>query len=449
MIGFHEVRFPEDVSWGSKGGPVFKTQVFTSHRGLEKRNVDWSQPLMSFNAAYGVRRDDQIASVINFFNARQGQLFGFRYKNWCNYKIKNGPIATGDGFNQRLPMWKFYATSATSRHYKRIRKIVRGSVTGVRVGNSPIVEGVDFNIDYDSGEIALNFVIGRAVPIYADYLEFDEPVRFDDDNITNAIEAYNNNSLNSLSLMGVRGSFSKGSAFSPDRSVTGYDDPYYGRTFLLLNFDNTGNQTAVEDQSLLANAVNFSGSARVVTTAYRHGSGALSLGSTGMLSTGGDAFQFGPVPFTVDAFLQKPLEGAGVQPIVGCWDEAGSARSWLLRYNFATGRLELLLSADGTASRIVLSHAWESIPGFFDYVSVDRTSGGWYILRVNGQVKITARDLGVVHTGTAPLTVGNIPGPPGGVGSYQGIMDSVRVTVGVSRNPRPIEIEIPLPHGVS
>lgn len=442
MIGFHEERFPEDVSWGSEGGPVYKTQVFQSYRGYEKRNVDWSQPMMEFNVAYGIRTDDQIVRVINFFNARQGMQFGFRYKNWCNFRITDAPIATGDGFSKRLPMFKFYGFPP-NRHYKRLKKIVRGSVRGVQAGAEPLTEGVDFIIDYDSGEIVLNFAIGYGVPIYAQNLEFDEPVRFDVDGLQSIIDAYNNSNLNNLPLVSIRGTFTAGSVFSPDNSERGTEDPYFGRTFLIMNFDDVGDPTTTIDQSVIQSPVEMSGTARLTQTAYRHGSGSLSLGATGLVTIGGSPYDLSTTPFTIEFFARRPTEGALVQPIIGRWTPA-QGKSYLLRYRMATQRLELVVSSDGLSNeRVVLSHPWESYPGNFDYVSVDRLASGWFVLRVNGVVKQTTRDLLPIHIGTSPLTIGNYLGLQANEGPFQGLIDSMRITVGQVRHDSFDKVAIP------
>ncbi|QJA43167.1 hypothetical protein [Phaeobacter phage MD18] len=448
MIGFHEVRFPEDVSWGSRGGPVYKTQVFTSHRGYEKRNVDWSQPMMQFNAAYGIKTDAHIMDVLNFFNARQGRLFGFRYKNWCNYRIKEGVIATGDGYSKRLPLWKFYGF-AGSRHYKRLRKIVRGSVSGVQVGVEPVVEGVDFRIDYDAGEIVFNDPVGYGIPVRAINLEFDEPVRFEEDSVENVIEQYNNNALNNLAMVSVRGSFSAGSAFSPDRSETGKPDDLYGRTMLLLNFDGSEGATETIDHSVIQNPVTFHGGARITTDGFRHGNSSLRLGGNGHVTTLGSPYQPKGLPFTVEMFAQRPTDGALIQPLVSLWEEPTGQRSWSLRYSVETQRIEFIASNNGVNERTIISHPWESVQGHFDHVSVDRLVSGWYVLRINGIVKQTARDTQPLHASTAPLAVGGYTAPQPHEGSFQGLIDSVRITLGHVRYDGFANAEIPLPYGVS
>lgn len=448
MIGFHEVRFPEDVSWGSKGGPVYKTQVFTSHRGWEKRNIDWSQPMMQFNAAYGIRTDAQILNVINFFNARQGRLFGFRYKSWTNYRVESAPIATGDGESLRLPLYKFFGF-AGARHYKRLRKIVRGSVTNVSAGGEVLIEGEDFRIDYDGGEIVTNAAVGHGIPIMALTLEFDEPVRFEEDSVENVIEQYNNNSLSALDLVSIRGTFTAGSAFNPDQTETGDVDPHYGRTMLLLNFDSATTPTEVDDQSPIKNAISFNGTAALSGDSYRHGSAAFRAGTNGYISAPGSPYKMGDAPFTMELFATRPTEGADMQPMVSLWNEPTSEGGYSLYFNQTTHRVEFKASTNGVDARVILTHPWETSPGFFDHISVDRLTSGWFVLRINGKVKQSTRDTLAIHPSVARLTVGGVAAPVVGEGSFQGIIDSVRITGGYARNGNLSDATVPAPYSVT
>jgi len=450
MIGFHEVRFPEDVSWGSRGGPEFKTQVFTSHRGYEKRNIDWSQPMMSFDASYGIKTDAQIIEVLSFFNARQGRLYGFRYKNWSNYQILSGPITTGDGVSRRLAIYKFYGFPG-NQFYKRLRKIVRGSVTGVSIGDTPLTEGVDFRIDYDSGEIALNTPAGYGVPVFAQTLEFDEPVHFEDDSMQNVIEQWNNNSLSSLDLMGIRGEYTTGTVFSPDLVEKGKVDPLYPQTSLLLNFDGT-DTTTTKDYSRLNNTVTFNGTAGVTSSTYRDGSGAFIAGSSGYASIPSEPFLLPLIRsfFTLELYAQRPTTGETYQPMVAVWVEVTNDRAWMLRYNSGTKRIEYLASTNGTTERVILSYPWDTTPGFFDHISVDRLSGGWYILRINGKVKRVSQDvLGINSSTDTPLTIGGMSLYDAGEGPFQSAIDSVRITMGASRYDTFSDNDIPAPFGVN
>lgn len=443
MSSFHEVRFPEDVSWGSSGGPMFKTQVFESFRGYEQRNVDWSQPLMQFNVAYGIKTDVQMLSVLRFFNARRGRAFGFRYKNWANYRIQNAPIATGDGSSTRLPLWKFYGFPG-ARQYKRLRKIVRGSVTGVGIAAvGSLVEGEDYHINYDEGEIAFNDPIGYAVPIYASNLEFDEPVRFDEDNIQAVIDGYNNQSLTDFSLIGVKSGFTTGSVFAPDEDASG-NDTFYENVRLILNFDDVSTLTTTVDQSELALPVTFNGAATLTTDAFQHGSGSLELGTAGYLSLSGTPFDLSTTPFSIEVFATRPSDGEAEQTIIAKWDEGASDRCWTLRYKSATQLLQFVISTDGSDETVILNYPWaDAESGAFDYITVDRTSAGWYLLRINGLLVQRVRNNTTMNDASTDLVIGSYASPDTGQGAFQGNIDSVRFTVGRCRNPAFDNTEIP------
>lgn len=448
MIGFHNTRFPEDVSWGSSGGPHFKTQIFESFRGFEKRNIDWAQPIMKFNVAYGVKTDVQTLSVLNFFNARQGRAYGFRYKNWGNYRTQSGVIATGDGLSTRLPIFKFYGFQG-ARMYKRLRKIVTGSVVNVGVGAiGGMVEGVDYNIDYDTGEIALNFAPGYGIPVYAETLEFDEPVRFEDDSMQAIIDGFNNQSLTDLGLIGVKSGFSSGSVFAPNEEADG-NDTFFDSVRAVLNFDDITNTSTTIDQSELSIPVVMNGDAVLSTTSFKHGMGGLNPGSTGYLSMTGDPFNVRGLPFTIEAFLQQPLTGAAVQPILGKWNEIAGNKCWTLRFVQATRQLQFVVTEDGSTENIVLNFPWTTAQeGVFDYITIDRLPSGWYVLRVNGQVQQSAKFSSLVFDANVQMHVANYATITGGQGTYQGLMDSVRITIGRNRNANFDTIEIPAPYPV-
>ncbi len=39
-MSFTEIRFPENISYGSTGGPEFSTDIVTTHNGCEQRNYN-------------------------------------------------------------------------------------------------------------------------------------------------------------------------------------------------------------------------------------------------------------------------------------------------------------------------------------------------------------------------------------------------------------------------
>src|SRR6056297_2768908 len=105
-MNFHEIRFPASLSFGSVGGPERRTEVVTLANGFEERNTPWAHSRRRYDAGLGMRSLDDIETLIAFFEARRGQLHGFRWKDWSDYKscapsaepaFTDQVIGTGDG----------------------------------------------------------------------------------------------------------------------------------------------------------------------------------------------------------------------------------------------------------------------------------------------------------------------------------------------------------------
>ncbi len=145
-MAFHEIRFPDNISRGAKGGPERRTQVVTLASGDEERNAAWANSRRRYDAAYGIRRADDLAVVIAFFEARNGRLYGFRWKDWADYKSClpsaavtgfDQPLGTGDGATTAFQLKKTYASGAQN-WLRTIVKPVAGTVqTGIVTPQGP------------------------------------------------------------------------------------------------------------------------------------------------------------------------------------------------------------------------------------------------------------------------------------------------------------------------
>ncbi|MCB1401976.1 MAG: DUF2460 domain-containing protein, partial [Rhodobacteraceae bacterium] len=120
-MNFHEVRFPVALSMGSSGGPERRTEIVTLSNGYEERNSPWAHSRRHYDAGLGVRSLDDMAEVIAFFEARHGQLHGFRWKDWTDWKscrpsaepgIFDQKIGTGDGTTTVFQLSKSYASGS-------------------------------------------------------------------------------------------------------------------------------------------------------------------------------------------------------------------------------------------------------------------------------------------------------------------------------------------------
>ena len=96
-MAFHEVRFPPKLSFGSLGGPERRTEIVTLSNGFEERNSPWAHSRRRYDAGVGLQSLDDMAALIAFFEARAGQLHGFRWKDWSDYKSSAASVDPGFG----------------------------------------------------------------------------------------------------------------------------------------------------------------------------------------------------------------------------------------------------------------------------------------------------------------------------------------------------------------
>jgi len=207
-VAFHEIRFPDNISRGARGGPERRTQIVELSSGDEERNASWANSRRRYDAAYGVRRADDLAAVVAFFEARNGRLYGFRWRDWGDYKscLPSGTpaatdqnIGTGDGATTAFQLVKTYASGAQIWS-RTITKPVSGTVV-VAIGG--IVQTSGWSIDIATGLITFTTAPVNGAAITAGF-EFDVPVRFDTDrlDVTHDIERLG--SITSIPLIEVR-----------------------------------------------------------------------------------------------------------------------------------------------------------------------------------------------------------------------------------------------------
>lgn len=207
-MAFHEVRFPDDISRGARGGPMRKVQVVELASGAEERNASWADSRRRFDVAYGIRRADDLHEVVAFFEARGGRLYGFRYKDWADHKsclpsraidARDQLLGTGDGSQRHFRLRKRYGTEAMG-WWRSIRKPVAGSV---RIALADIEQAGGWSVDPASGIVSFDVAPGAGVEIRAGF-EFDVPVRFDSDSMDVTLDLERLGSITSIPLIELR-----------------------------------------------------------------------------------------------------------------------------------------------------------------------------------------------------------------------------------------------------
>ena len=157
-MAFHEIRFPDNISRGARGGPERRTQIVELASGDEERNASWANSRRRYDVAYGIRRADDLAAVVAFFEARNGRLYGFRYKDWADYKSSlpsqaitatDQQIGTGTGTATAFPLIKRY-TSGAQTWIRTIAKPVAGTV---RIALGGVEQMSGWTVDATTGVV--------------------------------------------------------------------------------------------------------------------------------------------------------------------------------------------------------------------------------------------------------------------------------------------------------
>ena len=207
-MAFHEVRFPDNIGRGARGGPERRTQVVELASGDEERNASWANSRRRYDVAYGIRRADDLAAVVAFFEARNGRLHGFRYKDWADYKSAlpsqavaptDQQIGTGTGSLQTFQLAKRY-TSGAQTWVRTIAKPVAGTV---RVALGMVEQMSGWTLDTATGVVTFTTAPASGVIIRAGF-EFDVPVRFDSDTLDVTLDFERLGSIASIPLLEIR-----------------------------------------------------------------------------------------------------------------------------------------------------------------------------------------------------------------------------------------------------
>ncbi|SDQ43874.1 TIGR02217 family protein [Brevundimonas sp. 374] len=142
MDAFHEVRLPARLAFGSTGGVERRTEITTLASGFERRCTPWALGRRRYLIGANLRSLDDMAELVAFFEARRGRLYGFRFKDFGDFKscapggvvsAEDQRLGVGDGVRTAFDLVKRYGDVERS-----IVKPVEAAVLGG--GNALAVE---------------------------------------------------------------------------------------------------------------------------------------------------------------------------------------------------------------------------------------------------------------------------------------------------------------------
>jgi uncharacterized protein (TIGR02217 family) len=201
-MSFHEVRLPARLAFGSTGGVERRTEVVTLASGHERRNTPWALGRRRYLIGAGLRSLEDMAALTAFFEARRGRLFGFRFRDFADFK-SCGPEGTPGSGDQRLGFGDgarrtFGLLKAYGEVSRPIRKPVAGSVQ-VAVDGAAAA----FTLNETAGEVTLASAPAAGAVVTAGFI-FDTPVRFDSDRLEITLESFGTGRMAAMPLLEIR-----------------------------------------------------------------------------------------------------------------------------------------------------------------------------------------------------------------------------------------------------
>lgn len=209
-MSFHEVRFPAALSFGATGGPERRTEIVTLANGFEERNTPWAQSRRRYDAGIGLRSLDEVAEVLEFFEARRGPLHGFRWKDWADWRScrpsaeissDDQQIGLGDGSRRDFQLVKHYGQGPDA-YARLIAKPLAGSVR-IAASGDPRVQGSDFEVDETTGVVSFAVAPPDGAVITAGFA-FDVPARFDSEMIQTSVATFEAGSVPEIPVVEIR-----------------------------------------------------------------------------------------------------------------------------------------------------------------------------------------------------------------------------------------------------
>jgi uncharacterized protein (TIGR02217 family) len=170
--------------------------------------VNWANSRRHYDASHGIKPYSQLENVLAFFEERRGRLYGFRWRDWLDYRSSTAaaPIAatdqslgTGDGATTVFQLKKTYG-SLHAPWARIINKPVAGSVA-VALGGVPQAAG--WSVDATTGLLTFGVAPAIGVAVTAGF-EFDVPARFDTDQIEVDLDHFQIGSIQSIPVVEVR-----------------------------------------------------------------------------------------------------------------------------------------------------------------------------------------------------------------------------------------------------
>jgi uncharacterized protein (TIGR02217 family) len=152
-----------------------------------------------WDVASGLKKQAQIDELIAFFRARRGKAYGFRFKDWTDYKATGQLLGTGDDALIQFQLVKHYPSGSVIE----VRTITKPVAGTVKIYLDGIEQLSGWSVDTTTGLVTFGTPPALGIEVTADF-EFDVPVRFDTDHMAVTIESYRLHAWQQIPIVELR-----------------------------------------------------------------------------------------------------------------------------------------------------------------------------------------------------------------------------------------------------
>lgn len=171
-----DIRLPEVIEQGARGGPMFSTTISTTVAGYEQRNGNWTLPLRKWDIGVQAFTKDDLDALVTHFHLVGGRYASFRFRDWSDYSVtqEQGVLEFAGPNQYRLT--KLYSANGGSVTFSRY--ITRPWEVTIYGSDGEPINSV--GVDYNTGLVTIYDEDASAIGWAG---TFDLAVRFDSDQL--------------------------------------------------------------------------------------------------------------------------------------------------------------------------------------------------------------------------------------------------------------------------
>lgn len=173
-------EFPKRIALGISCRPGWLTSVVQTQNGSESRNQNWLKTRHSYDASLAVRTVTDYREVQNHFHMARGRLHSWPLKDPLDHRVEasQGVVAsTTENSPLGNQLYKRYG-SGSFAYDRKITRPISGTIQVYENGTLR-TEGVDYTLDYSTGEI----FTGISISTLRWAGQFYTPCRYDTDEL--------------------------------------------------------------------------------------------------------------------------------------------------------------------------------------------------------------------------------------------------------------------------